>query len=82
MLKTTTEEQLSEYIHSISATEEEQSAVLKSIAADLLARDGMVSNKSIILALVERLEIESDIVKCDLYRCVLESVLQSTADDI
>lgn len=82
MHKPSSEEQLSDYIHSISATEEEQSAVLRSIAADLLVRDGMVSNKSIILALVQRLEIESDVVKCDLYRCVLESVLQSTADDI
>lgn len=82
MLKPSAEQQLSDYVRSISVTEEEQSAILRSIAAELLSRDAIVSNKSIILALIERLEIESNESKCDIYRSVLANVLQDTADDI
>lgn len=82
MLKTSTAEQLSVYVHSIHATSDDASEVLKSITPELLARDGMVSNKTIILALLEKLEIEPDVLKCDIYRNVLKTIIQKTPKDL
>lgn len=41
-----------------------------------------VSNKDIILALLERLESEQDVVQLDIYRQALELIVQRVPEDI
>ena len=41
-----------------------------------------MSNKDLIFALIQLLEIEKDVVKLDIYRNALEMVVQKTPDDV
>lgn len=41
-----------------------------------------VSNKDLISALLEKLQLENDMVKLDIYRLALEIVVQGTPDDV
>nr|WP_233268566.1 biofilm development regulator YmgB/AriR family protein [Pantoea sp. BAV 3049] len=56
--------------------------VIGEIIAELTAREGMVSNKKIIMQLLERLETEHDVVMLDVYRNALEIVVHRTPDDL
>ncbi|WP_338564888.1 biofilm development regulator YmgB/AriR family protein [Erwinia sp. E_sp_W01_6] len=47
----------------------------------MTAQGGFVSNKAIILKLLERLETEQDVIMLDIYRNALEMIVQHTPDD-
>lgn len=59
-----------------------ESEVIGTIIAELSASHGFVSNKAIILKLLEKLEQETDIIQLDIYRHALEYIVQQTPDDL
>ncbi|MGD8106522.1 biofilm/acid-resistance regulator YmgB/AriR [Pantoea sp. FN0302] len=56
--------------------------VLGAVVAEILQAGQPVTNKAIISRLIQRLELESDVVMLDVYRRVLELVVNKTEDDI
>lgn len=56
--------------------------VLGAVVAEILQTGQPVTNKAIIARLIQRLELESDVVMLDVYRHVLELVVHKTEDDI
>lgn len=77
-----TEEQLSNYLSTINVFQESEVLTVKTITLQLLERKAFVSNKDVIMELIERLETEKDEVQKDILRNALEMLLQRTPDDI
>lgn len=77
-----TEEQLSNYLSTINVFQESEVLTVKSVTLQLLERKAFVSNKDVIMELIERLETEKDEVQKDILRNALEMLLQRTPDDI
>lgn len=77
-----TEEQLSNYLSTINVFQESEVLTVKTVTLQLLERKAFVSNKDVIMELIERLETEKDEVQKDILRNALEMLLQRTPDDI
>ncbi|WP_337010945.1 biofilm/acid-resistance regulator YmgB/AriR [Pantoea sp. AS142] len=58
-----------------------ETELLGAIIRDIVADEGRVTNKSIILYLIAELEGTSDVVKIDVLRKTLEIVVGRTPDD-
>ncbi len=56
--------------------------VFGQIIAEILQAGMPVSNKAIISSLINRLEMESDVIQLDIYRHLLELVVNKTPDDL
>ena len=56
--------------------------VFGQIIAEILQTGMPVTNKAIITTLIYRLELESDVVQLDIYRHLLELVVNKTPDDL
>ncbi|MFJ5158180.1 biofilm/acid-resistance regulator YmgB/AriR [Pantoea sp. NPDC088449] len=56
--------------------------VFGQIIAEILQAGTPVSNKAIISSLINRLEMESDVIQLDIYRLLLELVVNKTPDDL
>jgi len=82
MQTTTTEEQLNAYFGTKTQAYEAEKKVLSNLMHNLSLKQPEVSNKHLILALIDLLETEDDIVKLDIYRSALEMVVQKTPDDL
>ncbi|MEB5973342.1 biofilm/acid-resistance regulator YmgB/AriR [Pantoea dispersa] len=76
------ESQLSEYFQRAGSQYASEKEIIAQIYKQLAAVKLRVSNKDIILALLERLESEHDVVQLDIYRQALELIVQKTPDDI
>lgn len=59
-----------------------ESDVIQEIKIELSLKGRLVNNKAIMAKLLERLEIETDVVKSDIYRNALETVVFRTPDDL
>lgn len=78
---TSTESQLAESFKGLGAQYASEKEVLSKIYNDLSHKNNTISNKDIILALLQLLEEEKDVIKLDIYRQALEIVVQQTPDD-
>ncbi|MCA1175067.1 MULTISPECIES: biofilm development regulator YmgB/AriR family protein [unclassified Pantoea] len=79
---TTAESRLLDYFQTTGEQYLSERVIISEIRLELLAKKHRITNKDIILALILRLECESDIIKQDIYRNALEIVVQRTPDDI
>ncbi|MBV4366016.1 biofilm/acid-resistance regulator YmgB/AriR [Erwinia sp. BNK-24-b] len=59
----------------------QETKVIGAVIREIVAAGGYVTNKSIILKLIEKLENTSDVVQLDIYRQALEVVVARTPDD-
>ncbi|WP_258041655.1 biofilm development regulator YmgB/AriR family protein [Citrobacter amalonaticus] len=73
---------MSEFFRQASDRLVDESAILETAIASILASDGHISNKAIILWLIGTLERTDDIVTADVIRKTLEIVVGYTMDDI
>lgn len=73
---------LSDYIRSSGDRHAEENAAISQAITAILSANKSVSNKAIILWLVDVLETTDDVVMCDVYRNALEIVVGHTMDDI
>lgn len=56
--------------------------IIQDIKIELSSSGRLVTNKAIMIKLLERLELEKDVVQLDIYRNALESVVYRTPDDL
>lgn len=73
---------LSEYFRNAGDMLADESAILGAVISAILASDEQLTNKAIILGLIEALEATSDVVTGDIIRKTLEIVVDHTLDDI
>ncbi|WP_034917988.1 MULTISPECIES: biofilm/acid-resistance regulator YmgB/AriR [Erwinia] len=70
------------YFHQAGDVLAPESEVLGAVIKEILMAKRQVTNKAIILSLIDKLEHTSDIVELDIYRKTLEIVVGRTPDDI
>ncbi|WP_338561959.1 biofilm/acid-resistance regulator YmgB/AriR [Erwinia sp. E_sp_B01_3] len=75
------EMQLQEHMNASGELKGAETRIIGEIIRGLTAQGGFVSNKAIILKLLERLETEQDVIMLDIYRNALEMIVQHTPDD-
>lgn len=73
--------QLDAHLKSAARRNEAEEEVILNVISELAASDGIVSNKRIILRLLERLETERDVTLLEVYRNALETIVSQTPDD-
>jgi len=73
--------ELADHILNVGAEQNEEAAVLGLVIRSLMATEGKVSNKAIILSLVGALESTHDAQQADLLRRTLEIVVAHTPED-
>ena len=73
----TTVEQIDEYIRSMNEGASPEKEVYSQLFNELLSVHTTVSHKDIIAGLIQKLETEQDVIKADIYRHMLEMMLQS-----
>jgi len=73
---------LQEYLNCPDEQYVTEAAIIGRIVRELLAANGRVTNRAIILALIDELESGSDLVHPDVLRNCLEIVVGHTPDDI
>lgn len=73
--------ELAAHFRDAGKTLTDEAAVLDNVIRTVLAREGRVSNKSIILCLVMALESTRDEAEADILRRTLEIVVGYTPDD-
>jgi len=73
---------LSEYFRTTGDRFAEESAIFSTAVSCILASEGHISNKAIILWLIAALESTDDVVQADIIRKTLEIVVGYTMDDI
>lgn len=73
---------LSEYFRNAGDLLAEESAILGAAVNSILAAEGHLTNKALILWLVNALECTDDVVTADVIRKTLEIVVGYTMDDI
>lgn len=73
--------ELQEHMNAAGELKSAETRIIGEMIRSLTAQNGFVSNKSIILKLLERLETEQDVVMQDVYRNALELIVQHTPDD-
>lgn len=61
---------------------ETEMQLISRIQQRIHAKKGVVYNKDLILALIQLIETETDVIKLDVYRNALEIVVQRTPDDL
>ncbi|MCP1437913.1 hypothetical protein J3D56_001349 [Erwinia persicina] len=59
----------------------QETKVIGAVIREIAAAGGYVTNKAIILKLIEKLENTSDVVQLDIFRQALEVVVARTPDD-
>ncbi|WP_017348923.1 biofilm development regulator YmgB/AriR family protein [Pantoea sp. A4] len=73
--------ELAEHFRNASVALNEEAAVLDIIIRNVLAVEGRVSNKSVIISIVKALESTTDVAQADVLRRTLEIVVGYTPDD-
>lgn len=73
---------IAQYFNLASENTTREMAVFGQIIADILQTGMPVTNKAIISSLITRLEQENDADLLDIYRQLLEIVVQKTPDDV
>lgn len=73
---------MSEFFRNAGDRLADESAVLENAISSILASDGHITHKSIILWLVHELETTNSVVNADILRKTLEIVVGYTMDDI
>ncbi|EHF5026476.1 two-component-system connector protein AriR [Enterobacter hormaechei] len=73
---------LSEYFRHAGDRFAEESAIFSTAVRCVLASEGHLTNKAIILWLIQTLESTDDVVKADVIRKTLEIVVSYTMDDL
>jgi len=81
MQQNITELDLQSYLESTGDQFTSEKEVIGIIVKSLIAEKGRVTNKAIILRLIEELECTTDIEQLDVLRNCLEIVVGQTADD-
>ncbi|WP_368541098.1 biofilm development regulator YmgB/AriR family protein [Enterobacter soli] len=76
------ESPLSEYFRHAGERFAEESAVFSSAVRSVLSSEGHLTNKAIILWLIQTLEATDDVVRADVIRKTLEIVVGYTMDDL
>ncbi|WP_042959323.1 biofilm development regulator YmgB/AriR family protein [Erwinia tasmaniensis] len=62
-------------------TSSQEAQALGNIIGELNAEGRYITNKALILKLIEKLEMTSDVIELDVYRHVLEVIIGNTPDD-
>lgn len=73
---------MSEFFRNAGERLADESAVLASAISNILAYEGHITNKAIILWLIHELETTENVVDADVIRKTLEIVVGYTMDDI
>lgn len=73
---------LSAYFRNAGDMLADESALLGEVIRNIVATDGHLTHKAIILRLIEALESTDDVVTSDIIRKTLEVVVDHTTDDI
>ncbi|AUX93035.1 biofilm/acid-resistance regulator YmgB/AriR [Mixta gaviniae] len=77
-----TDKEIAEYFNKQESAAINEMEILGTVVAEILQAGQPINNKAIITKLIQRLELESDVVTLDIYRHVLELVVHKTEDDI
>ncbi|ORM74908.1 biofilm development protein AriR [Pantoea wallisii] len=72
---------IADYFKQAGNSEISEMEVFGQLIAEILQAGMPVTNKAIITALIARMEQESDVVQLDIYRHLLEMVVNKTPDD-
>ncbi len=81
MQHSSTDSSIIEYFRSEGDLLAQETELLGAIIRDIVADQGRVTNKAIILYLIAELECTSDVVRLDVLRKTLEIVVGRTPDD-
>lgn len=73
---------MSEFFRNAGERLADETAILETAISSILATEGHITNKAIILWLVHALETTDDVVSADVLRKTLEIVVGYTMDDI
>jgi hypothetical protein len=73
---------IADYFKLAGNSDSTEMEVFGQIIAEILQAGMPVSNKAIISSLINRLEMESDVIQLDIYRHLLELVVNKTPDDL
>lgn len=73
---------LSDYFKNAGDLLAEEAAILGGVIRSIMAYEGQITNKAIILRLINLLENTEDVVTGDVIRKTLEIVVDHTLDDI
>ncbi|WP_313824838.1 biofilm development regulator YmgB/AriR family protein [Leclercia sp.] len=73
---------LSNYFRSAGGLLAEEWALLESIVGAIVEAKEPLTNKAIILRLIQQIESTSDVVKADIIRKTLEIIVDHTQDDL
>ncbi|MBD9659312.1 MULTISPECIES: biofilm/acid-resistance regulator YmgB/AriR [Pantoea] len=73
---------IADYFKLAGNSDSSEMEVFGQIIAEILQAGMPVSNKAIIASLINRLEMESDVIQLDIYRHLLELVVNKTPDDL
>ncbi|MFD3231656.1 biofilm development regulator YmgB/AriR family protein [Rahnella sp. WP5] len=76
--KNNTVVQIDDYFRAMNEGVPSEKETFTQLFAELASMHKRVSNKEIIAGLIQKLEIEKDVVKADIYRNMLEIMLRST----
>lgn len=82
MQRSSSDSSLIEYFRSAGDQLASETELLGGVIRNIVADQGRVTNKAIILYLIAELESTSDVVKLDVLRKTLEIVVGRTPDDI
>lgn len=82
MNQQSTENAILAYFQSEGDLLTDETAVIGTVIREVIAVKGSVSNKDIILSLINRLESTTDVTQLDIYRQALEVVVGRTPDDV
>lgn len=77
-----TDREIADYFNAQETAAINEMEILGPVVAEILQAGQPITNKAIIARLIQRLELESDVVMLDIYRHVLELVVHKTEDDI
>ena len=72
---------IADYFKLAENSETNEMEVFGYVIAEILNAGMPVTNKAIIASLIARLEAESDVIQLDIYRHLLEMVVNKTPDD-
>lgn len=81
-MRATTEEQLNAHFESTLHAFDVELKLIADLKNSIGRNKPDVQNKDLILALIQLLETEEDVVKLDVYRNALEIIVQKTPDDL
>ncbi|QCR35838.1 biofilm development regulator YmgB/AriR family protein [Nissabacter sp. SGAir0207] len=74
------EREIASYFNGGDALPASESDVIKAIVTELLQSNEVVSNKAIMANLIDKLESETDVIKLDIYRHALESLMLNSRE--